>query len=156
MDIYTRETEAIGLVQCSGACAVYICGTTEKVDDEGLPDNMIAGGGGCPEDFFHECAKFVNEIDFIKNNDENDIDYYNGYVLYVSGCGDEIDPTICFQAKITHFVKKIKNKKDFKLGEFIWNPSDNLVRRNTALKNENDAIKFIGIFAFTWIIYTFV
>uniref|UniRef100_A0AC35GKM5 Uncharacterized protein n=1 Tax=Panagrolaimus sp. PS1159 TaxID=55785 RepID=A0AC35GKM5_9BILA len=168
-------------VHCS-ACVSYGCATTDKVDADGFPNNLIAGGVGCPEDFFHDCANFTKEIEFIKSHNQKNLDYTNAYVTYISGCEREQVGALCIATKGNRFQKQLKPIKDFKLGEVIWNSEDGTTHKldasgaeikndnvisspdsnvkndpkNAASKNQDDAMKFIGIFAFTWILSSFM
>uniref|UniRef100_A0A914PPV8 Uncharacterized protein n=1 Tax=Panagrolaimus davidi TaxID=227884 RepID=A0A914PPV8_9BILA len=135
-------------VQCS-ACVGYGCANMDKVDADGLPNNLIAAGSGCPEDFFHDCANFTKEIEFIIMK-RISITLMHMLHMFLDGL---------------RFPNQLKSIKDFKLGEVIWNSADGTTHRldasgaeikNAAAKNQNDALKFIGIFALTWILSSFM
>uniref|UniRef100_A0AC35F868 Uncharacterized protein n=1 Tax=Panagrolaimus sp. PS1159 TaxID=55785 RepID=A0AC35F868_9BILA len=183
------------IIKCPSACVTYQCSKNISVDANGVPNNTIAVSIGCPEDFFEDCAKFVKEIDFVKNHNKNNIEFYNGYVTYLAGCGNKKDGRNCMLKKAQRFEtfeEIVKDKGHFKLGEVIWNSEDgtthkldasgaeikndngisspkpfkvestpglnvkNNPKNASASKNQNDALKFFGIFVYIRVFHKFV
>uniref|UniRef100_A0A914PHX0 Uncharacterized protein n=1 Tax=Panagrolaimus davidi TaxID=227884 RepID=A0A914PHX0_9BILA len=114
-----------GEANCSTSCAVYSC--------VGIVNNVTIEihNTGCTEDFVHDCAVFDTSIKFINATSPHEMNYFNGNVTYVSGCGDEEkDAHHCIMKKSANFLDEIAEKQkdgSFKNGEIITDVKDVVV-----------------------------
>uniref|UniRef100_A0A914PIC6 Uncharacterized protein n=1 Tax=Panagrolaimus davidi TaxID=227884 RepID=A0A914PIC6_9BILA len=150
LSIFLQISVAVICGRVKGACVTYQCSNNNSLNANGFPNNIIAVGVGCSTHFFQDCAEFVKEIDFIKNHNKNNIEYFNGYAQ-----------------RFEHFEKIVKDNGHFKLGEVIWNSADGTTHRldasgaeikndpnSTESNTQNNAINIISIFVL--IFYVFI
>uniref|UniRef100_A0A914YGH4 Uncharacterized protein n=1 Tax=Panagrolaimus superbus TaxID=310955 RepID=A0A914YGH4_9BILA len=114
-------------IECP-ACTFYICGKKN--------------GAGCPDDFFHDCSNFGEAIKFIDSKNYLYLNYFDGFVTYISGCEQELDGQPCLRDKKENFEKEIEKYES----GILWNNSN----------CQKSAFKVIGIIGIAWIFVIFV
>uniref|UniRef100_A0A914PHK6 Uncharacterized protein n=1 Tax=Panagrolaimus davidi TaxID=227884 RepID=A0A914PHK6_9BILA len=138
-------------INCT-ACAFYHC----------INLSGFNRGYGCPDLAFKKCSNFKDEIDFIKQTNEENMDYTNGKFTYVSGCGDQMEGTECLMDKTENFNPYIEDVK--KNGSKIhWyappndkkpvSKNDQNGKSDSGSNNKNGALNLVAMLGFGWIIF---
>uniref|UniRef100_A0A914QZ40 Uncharacterized protein n=1 Tax=Panagrolaimus davidi TaxID=227884 RepID=A0A914QZ40_9BILA len=107
---------------------------------------------GCPDDFFKNCSKHT---EFIKSKNYNDMEFYDpkDNVLYISGCGNEIEGRMCIELKFVRiYGKGIKDAFCIEGGKPCVVPDDKPA--DSGSNDQNGALKLIGILSFGWLLST--